>query len=30
MDRLYLKKEFIEGIARVRGVQVKTAYAEAF
>jgi N-acetylglucosamine malate deacetylase 1 len=30
LDRLYLKKEFIEGIARVRGVQVKTAYAEAF
>jgi len=30
LDRLYLKKEFIEGIARVRGVQVKAEWAEAF
>jgi LmbE family N-acetylglucosaminyl deacetylase len=30
LDRLYLKKEFIEGIARVRGVQIKTEWAEAF
>ncbi|MEI6647015.1 MAG: PIG-L deacetylase family protein [bacterium] len=30
LDRLYLKREFIEGIARVRGVQVKAEWAEAF
>jgi LmbE family N-acetylglucosaminyl deacetylase len=30
LGRLYLTKEFIEGIARVRGVQIKTDWAEAF
>ncbi len=30
LDRLYLKKEFVEGIAKVRGVQIKTEWAEAF
>jgi hypothetical protein len=30
LERLYLTKAFIEGIARVRGVQIKTEWAEAF
>jgi N-acetylglucosamine malate deacetylase 1 len=30
LGRPYFSKEFIEGLARVRGVQVKAPYAEAF
>lgn len=30
LDRLYLKRDFIEGIAKVRGVQIKSEWAEAF
>ena len=29
-QRPYFTKEFIEGLARVRGVQVNEAFAEAF
>ncbi|RNC83668.1 MAG: PIG-L family deacetylase [Balneola sp.] len=29
-QRAYFTKEFMEGLARVRGVQIKEAYAEAF
>lgn len=30
LGRSYFNRDFIEGLARVRGVQVKAAYAEAF
>jgi N-acetylglucosamine malate deacetylase 1 len=30
LERLYFKQEFIEGIARVRGAQVRAEWAEAF
>jgi LmbE family N-acetylglucosaminyl deacetylase len=30
MERPYFNKEFIQGLARVRGVQVRTQYAEVF
>jgi hypothetical protein len=30
LARPYFSWEFIEGLARVRGVQVKSTYAEAF
>jgi LmbE family N-acetylglucosaminyl deacetylase len=30
LTRPYFSREFIEGLARVRGVQVKSPYAEAF
>jgi hypothetical protein len=30
LARSYFTWEFIEGLARVRGVQVKSEYAEAF
>jgi LmbE family N-acetylglucosaminyl deacetylase len=30
LGRAYFSREFIEGLARVRGVQVKSPYAEAF
>jgi LmbE family N-acetylglucosaminyl deacetylase len=30
LQRPYFTKEFIEGLAKVRGIQVKAAYAEAF
>lgn len=30
LQRPYFSKEFIEGLARVRGVQVRTQYAEVF
>jgi LmbE family N-acetylglucosaminyl deacetylase len=30
LGRLYFCKQFIDGLARVRGVQVKTPFAEAF
>jgi LmbE family N-acetylglucosaminyl deacetylase len=30
LSRPYFSREFIEGLARVRGVQVKSPYAEAF
>jgi len=30
IERLYLSEAFIEGMARMRGVQVKTEWAEAF
>jgi hypothetical protein len=30
LGRPYFSREFIEGLARVRGVQVKSPYAEAF
>ena len=30
IQRLYMTREYIEGIARVRGVQIKEEWAEAF
>jgi hypothetical protein len=30
LNRSYFTREFIESLARVRGVQVKTDYAECF
>jgi LmbE family N-acetylglucosaminyl deacetylase len=30
LNRVYFSKEFIEGLARVRGAQIKSSYAEAF
>jgi LmbE family N-acetylglucosaminyl deacetylase len=30
IERLYLSREFLDGLARMRGVQVKTQWAEAF